>query len=291
MQLEHSFSVPVGVDEAWRILSDVDRIAPCLPGTVIDSVAGDEVTGAVKVKLGPLNLNYRGKAVFLEKDEAGRRAVLDANGSDVRGHGSAAARVTATLQPDGDAATTVQVLTELDLTGKPAQFGHGVMADVGTKLLGQFADALARTLPRAAESPGGSAAEPGPLPEAATEAVAAAEPVVADDPEPSAEADYENADPASAEPDLASEELVEIEEEDDEFPEEDELVAADSMLVGLADEERPPAPDARGADDGDTGGLDLLHFARPAMAKRLAPVAVAVVVVLLAVRRRAAGRR
>ncbi len=144
MQLEHSFSVPVGIDEAWRILLDIERIGPCMPGAAIDSVDGDDFTGTVKVKLGPINLTYKGKASFIEKDEAAHRAVIDARGKDARGNGTAAAKVTARLTETGAATTTVSVQTDLDITGKPAQFGRGVMVDVGNKLIGQFADSAGR---------------------------------------------------------------------------------------------------------------------------------------------------
>ncbi|MGY1724885.1 SRPBCC family protein [Blastococcus sp. SYSU DS0533] len=145
MQLENSFTVPVPVDEAWRVLLDIERIAPCMPGAALDSVEGDDFTGRVKVKLGPINLTYQGKASFIEKDEAAHRAVIDARGKDQRGNGTAAATVTANLRAEGSV-TRVDVLTDLNITGRPAQFGRGVMTDVGNKLLGQFADKLAAQL-------------------------------------------------------------------------------------------------------------------------------------------------
>ncbi len=149
MQLENSFTVPVPIEDAWRVLLDIERIAPCMPGAVLDSVDGDAFTGRVKVKLGPIQLTYAGKASFVEKDEAAHRAVIDAKGKDQRGNGTAAAVITARLAEEG-AVTRVDVLTDLNITGKPAQFGRGVMTDVGNKLLGQFADKLAAQL---AESP------------------------------------------------------------------------------------------------------------------------------------------
>ena len=145
MQLENSFTVPVPVDEAWRVLLDIERIAPCMPGAALDTVDGDDFTGRVKVKLGPINLTYQGKASFIEKDEAAHRAVIDARGKDQRGNGTAAAVVTAKLAAEGSI-TRVDVLTDLNITGRPAQFGRGVMTDVGNKLLGQFADKLAAQL-------------------------------------------------------------------------------------------------------------------------------------------------
>ncbi|MEU2349714.1 SRPBCC domain-containing protein [Modestobacter sp. NPDC049651] len=145
MQLENSFTVPVPVEEAWRVLMDIERIAPCMPGAALDSVSGDDFTGRVKVKLGPINLTYQGKASFVERDETAHRAVIDAKGKDQRGNGTAAATVTATLAAEGSI-TRVDVLTDLNITGRPAQFGRGVMTDVGNKLLGQFADRLSAQL-------------------------------------------------------------------------------------------------------------------------------------------------
>jgi carbon monoxide dehydrogenase subunit G len=145
VQLENSFTVPVPIDEAWRVLLDIERIAPCMPGAALDSVSGDDFTGRVKVKLGPINLTYQGKASFVEKDEAAHRAVIDARGKDQRGNGTAAATITAKLAAEGSI-TRVDVLTDLNITGRPAQFGRGVMTDVGNKLLGQFADKLAAQL-------------------------------------------------------------------------------------------------------------------------------------------------
>jgi carbon monoxide dehydrogenase subunit G len=145
VQLEHSFTVPVPLEDAWTALLDIERIAPCMPGAVLDSVDGDDFTGRVKVKLGPINLTYRGKASFAEKDEAAHRAVIDARGKDQRGNGTAAAVITARLADEGGS-TRVDVVTDLDITGRPAQFGRGVMADIGDKLLGQFADRLAEQL-------------------------------------------------------------------------------------------------------------------------------------------------
>jgi carbon monoxide dehydrogenase subunit G len=162
VQLENSFTVPLPIDEAWRVLQDVERIAPCMPGAALDSVSGDDFTGRVKVKLGPINLTYQGKGSFVEKDEAAHRAVIDARGKDQRGNGTAAATITAKLAEEG-AVTRVDVLTDLNITGRPAQFGRGVMTDVGNKLLGQFADKLAAQLGEgstAAAAPAADATQP-----------------------------------------------------------------------------------------------------------------------------------
>jgi carbon monoxide dehydrogenase subunit G len=145
MQLTHNFTVPAEIDQAWKVLLDIERIAPCMPGAAIETVDGDDFTGTVKVRLGPIGLTYRGKASFVEKDAVGHRAVIDAQGKDARGNGTAKAIITATLTSQGSE-TAVNVVTDLNITGKPAQFGRGVMVDVGNKLIGQFADCLAGKL-------------------------------------------------------------------------------------------------------------------------------------------------
>ena len=174
MNLEHSFTVPVGIDEAWKILLDIELIGPCMPGAAIDSVDGDDFTGTVKVKLGPIGLTYKGKASFIEKDEAAHRAVIDARGRDARGNGTASAKVTATLTEAGGS-TTVNVDTNLDITGKPAQFGRGVMVDVGNKLIGQFADNLAKTISADPGAASADTASPSDTASPAEAAVAAVE--------------------------------------------------------------------------------------------------------------------
>jgi uncharacterized protein len=159
VQLDHEFTVPVPAAQAWPVLLDIDRIAPCMPGATITKVEGDDFEGTVKVKVGPITVTYGGSASFLEKDESARRAVIEARGRETRGSGTATARVTAQLFDQGDS-TRVVVNTDLSVTGKPAQFGRGVMNDVGGKLLGRFADCLAGELAQT------RAAAPPPLAEA-----------------------------------------------------------------------------------------------------------------------------
>jgi carbon monoxide dehydrogenase subunit G len=141
MELTNEFRVGVPPATAWSVLTDVERIAPCMPGAQLQEVDGDEYRGVVKVKVGPITAQYKGAATFVEKDDAGLRAVLRAEGRDTRGQGNANATITATLTPDGDG-TKVVVVTDLTVTGKVAQFGRGVMADVSAKLLGQFVECL-----------------------------------------------------------------------------------------------------------------------------------------------------
>ncbi|MET0628794.1 MAG: SRPBCC family protein [Acidimicrobiia bacterium] len=141
MKIEDEFRVAVPVEVAWGVLLDVERIAPCMPGAQLQEVEGDEYRGIVKVKVGPITAQYKGAARIVEADEAARRVVINAEGRDTRGQGNASANVTATLVPDGDG-TLVKIDTDLNVTGKVAQFGRGVMADVSSKLLGQFASCL-----------------------------------------------------------------------------------------------------------------------------------------------------
>lgn len=157
MQLEHEFTVPVPIDRAWEVLLDVETVAPCMPGASLDTVDGDSFTGKVKVKVGPITVAYAGNASFLEKDAAAHRAVVEAKGRETRGSGTAAATVTAQMTDEGGS-TRVNVLTDLAITGKPAQFGRGVMNDVGNKLIGQFADCLASTIAEGGAAPSGEEA-------------------------------------------------------------------------------------------------------------------------------------
>lgn len=141
MELNNEFRVAVPAAKTWEVLTDVERVAPCLPGATLLSVDGDEFTGAVKVKVGPITVSYKGEAAFQEKDAAAHRVVLKASGKETRGNGNAAAIVTAQLKDEGDA-TGVVITTDLTISGKAAQFGRGVLADVATTLIGQFAKSL-----------------------------------------------------------------------------------------------------------------------------------------------------
>lgn len=175
MELNNEFEVRAPIDRTWATLTDVETIAPCLPGAQLQEIDGDEYKGVVKVKVGPITANYKGTASFVEKNDDDFRAVLKAEGRDVR-NGNAQAMITAQLVPVGDH-TKVQVLTDMHVTGKVAQFGRGVMADVSAKLMGQFADNL-HTLIDAREGDSGAEA---PVAGAAPEA-AAAEPAPATGP-------------------------------------------------------------------------------------------------------------
>ena len=141
MKIDNEFTVGVPIDRAWAVLTDLEGIAPCMPGAVLTGVEGDVYSGKVKIKVGPITSEYAGTARFTERDEASHRAVIDASGRDVRGAGNAAAAITAQLRAEGSS-TVVSVDTDLKISGKIAQFGSGMIKEVSTKLLGQFVDCL-----------------------------------------------------------------------------------------------------------------------------------------------------
>jgi uncharacterized protein len=146
MRLEHSFTVPAPIEEAWATFNDLERVVPCFPGATLSSFDSDEFVGSVKVKLGPVSLQYNGTGTFVERDPATHHAVVEAKGKDRRGNGTATARVTAQLTAAGESETAVTVETDLTVTGRPAQFGRGLMQEVSDKLLGQFVDCLTKEL-------------------------------------------------------------------------------------------------------------------------------------------------
>ena len=158
MELTNEFDVEVPVEEAWAVLTDLEAIAPCMPGAQLTEVEGEEFRGNVKVKVGPITAQYKGVAKFIEKDQSAHRAVIDAQGRDTRGQGNANAVITATLVPQGSG-TRVNVLTDLKLTGKVAQFGRGAIADVSGALLDQFVSCLEHDLLAVDTEPTGPAAE------------------------------------------------------------------------------------------------------------------------------------
>jgi carbon monoxide dehydrogenase subunit G len=187
MELSHQFTVPVPVQDAWDQFQDVASVAECFPGAVVTSVEDGTFHGSVKVKLGPIALVYNGSGTFTEKDETAHRFVVDAKGKDKRGNGTAGATVTLAMTPNGGS-TDVKVDTDLAITGKPAQFGRGMMQDVSDKLLNQFVACLEQRM--ATEDAGRAAGAP----------VAVADPGAAAVPDPAAPAPAAAAAPAQAQP-------------------------------------------------------------------------------------------
>jgi carbon monoxide dehydrogenase subunit G len=255
MQLTHTFTVPASMAETWAAFNDIEGVAGCFPGATVTAAEGDSFEGTCKVKLGPIALVYKGAGAFVAKDEANGRMKIEAKGKDKRGNGTAGADVTATMA-EVDGGTRVTVVTDLNITGKPAQFGRGVMQDVSDKLLAQFVECLSQRLsvPEAEES--AAAADD-------QDAGPASQPTGAAAGTPSSDAgDDPDAGPASAPP-------------------------ADAVPL------RPRTPSAaRASSSGDRGeddALDLGATVLPVLAKaywRQAAGAVAVLVLLLAVFRR-----
>jgi carbon monoxide dehydrogenase subunit G len=276
MELTHSFTVPIGADEAMGVLTDIERIAPCMPGASIDSVDGDEFTGRVKVKVGPMQITYRGRARFTEVDREQHRAVIEARGQETRGSGTANATVHAHLE-EGDGDTRVTVVTDLSVTGRPAQFGRGVMSDVGAKLLGQFADCLSSEL----------GAQPSPA-EAVTQEV----PTVDEQRAPAAASPAHNGSAAGiGERDVAR--VAGIAQPQP--PGGAELAAAtpappadaaDATTTASPTPEGPEAgrPDAQRPTRPTAEAIDLVDVAGASVAKRVGPVLAALAIVWLLVR-------
>ena len=169
MEIADSFRVSTSLDDTWKVLLDIEGIAPCLPGAQLQEVDGDEYRGIVKVKVGPITAQYKGTAKLAEVDETNHRIVIDASGRDTRGQGNANATIVVTMNAEG-AGTNVNVATDLSITGKVAQFGRGVLADVSSKLMGQFVENLERDVLSSAG--GGDVSHEGSAYEQALESVA-----------------------------------------------------------------------------------------------------------------------
>ncbi len=268
MKLEHSFTVPADIDTVWEAVLDPERVAPCMPGATLTEVDGDNFKGSVKVKLGPISLLYKGTGEFLSKDADTRTVVIKASGKDARGNGTAAATVTVSLTPDG-AATVGSVQTDLSITGKPAQFGRGLISEVGGKILDSFAACLASKLApsttpvEAAEAPKLSVVEK-ERPEAPSAAEAA----------PTAQLPAKEGGAAVPRPGSAAEA---------------EAVATGREAGEAAAEHAPPArPKLAAVPEPESEPIDLLAFAGPSVLKRAVPLAVVIAAVLgfLAARRR-----
>jgi uncharacterized protein len=171
MKIDNEFTVGVPIDQAWTVLTDLEGIAPCMPGAQLTGVDGDVYSGKVKIKVGPVVSEYAGTVRFVEKDDANHRAVIDAKGRDSRGAGNASAVITAQLRADGTR-TVVTVDTDLKISGKIAQFGNGMIKEISGKLLGQFVDCLEGKLTVSVpEAPAAATASPGSTPEAPTATV------------------------------------------------------------------------------------------------------------------------
>ncbi|OLT13362.1 carbon monoxide dehydrogenase [Pseudonocardia sp. CNS-139] len=166
MQLENKFTIDAPIEKAWEALNTPETVAPCFPGATLQEYEGDSFTGTVKVKLGPISLTYKGKGTYVSRDDENHKVVIEATGRDSRGNGTASATVTGSMVADGPNRTAVTMVTDMTITGRPAQFGRGVISDVADKIIGQFSACVASRLapaeePAAEEQPAASAAEAG----------------------------------------------------------------------------------------------------------------------------------
>ncbi len=265
MELSHEFRVPVPVEQTWQAFNDLDRVAPCFPGATLTSAEGDSFSGGVKVKLGPISMQYAGTGTWQERDESARRAVIVARGKDKRGNGTASATVTAQLSVDGDG-TAVSVHTELKVTGKPAQFGRGVMQDVSDRLLGQFVACLTEMLAEPADAAAAAGGEAAGGDAAGGDAADS----TAGDAEGAAGADLDVANPRDgSDAGLDEEAATSIEPDRTDVP-------------PVSDGPRPSGPgDAGPAPEAQ---LDLLATVLPVLARRYAAPALGVVAGLVVLR-------
>jgi carbon monoxide dehydrogenase subunit G len=329
MELDHEFTVPVPVDQAWPVLLDVERIAPCMPGATLDSVDGEEFTGRLRVKLGAMTITYKGSARIASRDDNAHTVTIEGMGKEARGSGTASATVQAQLHAEGDQ-TRVTVHTKLNITGRPAQFGRNIMAEVGGKLIGRFAGNLAKEItspaaeaepktagpntapktaeperapkePKAAEPKAAEpkAAEPKEQPETAEPKAAAkageapAEPTAPAKPAKPTETVSGNGAPKAVTPSetpvapvepgtngdgtpTPAERAPEKPEPPEKTPSPRAAEKTPSPTPQAAPETRPTAPETRpAAPRSENEPIDLLEFAGPSLAKRLAPVVAA----------------
>ena len=269
MELDNSFTVPVPPNQAWDVLLDVERIAPCMPGATVDEVDGDVVHGRIKVKVGPVSLTYRGTAQFTERDADARVVVVDASGKETRGAGTASASVRASLAPDGSG-TVVTMHTTMNVTGRPAQFGRGVMVEVGGKLVEQFAANLAQLITGNGGASPAAPADPAPADAAPADAAPADAAAAASEAPESSESSADGAAPTSG-----------------------AVLGGNGAVGGAA--VGTAVPVARTAGPPQEDSLNLIRLVGPAILKRVVPVAAAAGLTLLGGffwrrRRRRAGK-
>ena len=189
--LINEFTVNRPIDEAWTILTDVERIAPCLPGAELQEVEGETYRGVVKVKLGAISSQFKGEANFIDRDDPNHTATIKGVGRDTGGRGNASAEITAKAESLSPTSTRVVVTTDLHITGKVAQFGRGIMADVSGKLMGQFANNLNEMLDEQGLDGG-----PVPAADAATGTAPAPDPFTAPVTEPGTSSEQPTEQPA-----------------------------------------------------------------------------------------------
>jgi len=273
VRLDHEFTVPAPIGEVWQAVVDPERVAPCMPGAALTKVEGDRFSGTVKVKLGPISLLYKGNGEFLEKDDAAHKVTIKASGKDSRGAGTAAATVTLTLT-EADGGTHGTVATDLSITGKPAQFGRGLISEVGGKILDTFAGCLSGKLapektaePAAEKAP---AAKPAAAPAAEKAPASAAKPASAAGSAPAADktpAAKPAAAAAKSAPVAKAEPAVKPAPTTPEINTEPKPAAERPALRSV-----PAVP--------ETEAIDLLDYAGASVLKRLAPVVLGIAAIV-----------
>ena len=260
--LINEFTVNRPIDEAWKILTDVERIAPCLPGAELQEVEGETYRGVVKVKLGAISSQFKGEANFIDRDDPNHTATIKGVGRDTGGRGNASAEITAKAESLSPTSTRVVVTTDLHITGKVAQFGRGIMADVSGKLMGQFANNLNEMLDEQGLD-GGPVPTPDAVTDTAPDTASAPDTTSAPDPftapatEPSAASDQPAEQPSERPAEQPSEQPAEAE-----------------------------APKVRKINGPATEPIDLMEVGGSSIAKRVLPAVLALVVLLIVLRRR-----
>src|SRR5262245_28947963 len=277
MQIVHDFVVPQPIDTAWNVLTDLERIAPCMPGAQLTEVEGDTYRGTVKVKVGPILAQFRGEARFKELDTDAHRAVIEARGKEAGGKGLASALITAELNPDGDR-TAVNVVADVTLSGRIAQFGRGTISEISTKLLGQFVQCLEETV--LAEEVGGAPAAAAPTEATSTGDTAA--PTETASAGAAAAPTTDMAPPAHTTPPAATAHATEAEPSAAAAS----YAAAESGVAESAPTEpaqtEPAAPAAvRRIDAPEAQPVNLLASAGPSILKRLIPAIIVLVIVVV----------
>lgn len=300
MRLEHQFSVPAPPDAVWAAVIDPERVAPCMPGATLTEIDGAEFSGAVKVKVGPVSLTYKGSGQFLETDEQARRVVIKAAGKDSRGNGTAAATVTVTLAEE-NGATVGTVVTDLTITGKPAQFGRGMIAEVGGKILDTFATCLATKLNPTADAEPEPEPKPAPEPEPAPKRrtrAKVAEPTPDDADGDPADGPEEPPPPAKPKPatrrrTAAAAKAAATTAETTTAPDQGTANGVVADLPGGRTIDTPPRlqlvdepePAPRKVEaPAETEPIDLLGYAGPSVAKRAIPAVAGLIVLILVIR-------
>ncbi|MDA8370685.1 MAG: SRPBCC family protein [Nocardiopsaceae bacterium] len=280
MIISNEFTIPRPVDEAWHILTDIEGIAPCMPGAQLKEVEGDTYRGLVKVKIGPITAKFSGQADFVERDDTNYRAVVEARGKEATGKGMASATVTAQLTEQGPDTTRVNVEADLTISGKIAQFGRSAVTDVSTKLIGQFTERLEDKLQEegtAEPEPAGGSAEEGAEGSAEAEGAAEAASVAEPEPDTASATDTGAAESAAKAPDPAAAPDAKV------APATAGGTGADTAAAPVAQEtQETQATTRRVIDSPEPEAVDILRTTGGAtMAKLLIPVVVVIAIVVI----------